>query len=311
MRSGVNERAAHVEQLASRIKAPSRFNVPLAPYTTFRVGGSAELFVEPRSEEEVLQLSCVLLDAAVPWTLLGGGSNVLIGDAGIRGVTVHLVGTLTRVLVRDDGRTVEAGAAANFARLTKTCMALGWPRSNGWVGTPGTVGGALVMNAGSRDGELGEVVQSVAVAVAGERVVLSRAACGFVYRNSAFPRLSIILSCQLGCAEADSSKASDIEGLAKVALQRRHSAQPKEHSAGSIFKNPPGDYAGRLIEQAGLKGMQEGGAIISPVHANFIVNLGTATAKDVVTLALQAQAAVQRQAGVVLEWEVKRIGEFL
>ena len=299
-----------VEKLSTRVKAECRANVPLANLCTFRIGGPADILAEPKNDAEALELVNALADLQIPWMVLGGGSNVLIGDGGIRGCVIKLAGTLNRVVISDDGKTVDVGAGANFAKLTKTCMALGWPRSNGWIGTPGTVGGALIMNAGSREGEVGECVNSVRVISDREVVELSREQCGFVYRNSTFPKQSLLLSVKLSCNNADSSQSEHIAELARLSLQRRHKTQPKEHSAGSIFKNPPGTFAGKLLEEAGLKGRHSGGALVSPTHANFIVNTGGATARDVVTLAEECQRVVLERTGIQLEWEVKRIGEF-
>ncbi|MEW5849022.1 MAG: UDP-N-acetylmuramate dehydrogenase [Myxococcota bacterium] len=299
-----------VDELVSRVKARCQKNASLAPLTTFRIGGPADVLVEPSDDDEVLQALRVIRELGVPFTMLGGGSNVLIGDGGIRGVTMRLTGKLSAVVTSENGKRVDVGAGASFAKLTKACMALGWPRSNGWVGTPGTVGGAFIMNAGSREGEVGEHVESIRLIDGDEVRVLTREQCGFAYRTSAFPKGSLLLGGVLRCNHADPGKAAEIQAMASASLKRRHASQPKEHGAGSIFKNPPGDYAGRLIEAAGLKGTREGGALISPVHANFIVNAGGATARDVVTLAERCQREVMAKSGVQLEWEVRRMGEF-
>ncbi|MBI5494234.1 MAG: UDP-N-acetylmuramate dehydrogenase [Deltaproteobacteria bacterium] len=298
------------DEYQARVKAPCRADVPLAPLTTFRIGGAADLVVEPRSEADAVEAVAVAAELAVPVTLLGGGSNVLVADRGVRGIVLRLAGRLSQVLVTDDGRRVDVGAGAPFPRLTKVCMALGWERSDGWVGTPGTVGGALVMNAGSREGEIGEVVESVRLIVDGHATTFIRAQCGFEYRKSAFPRGALILSAVLRCDSADPARAAYVEERGHQALLRRKRSQPREHSAGSIFKNPPGGSAGKLIEETGLKGARQGGAVISPVHANFIVNTGGATAADVVALAELARTRVRERTSVELEWEVRRIGEF-
>ncbi len=299
-----------VDAYVAACGAPTRLGVALAPFTTFRIGGPADVLVEPADEAQAVAAWNMAHHMGIPVTVLGGGSNVLIADAGVRGMVLRLSGRLSAIVVKDDGGAVDVGAGASFARLTKTCMGLGWPRSNGWVGTPGTVGGAFIMNAGSKLGEVGEVVESVRAVVDGAVTVLTRAQCGFAYRTSAFPKRSLLLGGTLRCANADPDLSTEIEKAATESLLRRKASQPKEHSAGSIFKNPPNDYAGRLIEACGLKGTQEGGARISPTHANFIVNVGGATAANVLALAARAQRDVAQQFGVALEWEVRRIGEF-
>jgi UDP-N-acetylmuramate dehydrogenase len=209
--------------------------------------------------------------------------------------------------------------------LTKTCIELGWPGAEGWIGTPGQVGGALLMNAGSREGEIGDVVESVILAEAGRTRLLDREACGFRYRSSAFQRRDlatddsiisedpetrrlVLTRAILRCDKSSIEKAGELDARAKELLERRHRSQPRLRSAGSLFKNPPGDFAGRLIEAAGLKGFQVGRAQVSPIHANFVVNLGGATAADVVAVADHVVAVVRERFGVALEWEVRRVG---
>ncbi len=186
----------------------------------------------------------------------------------------------------------------------------GWPSAVGWIGTPGQVGGALIMNAGTRDGEIGDVVIEVSAATADGVVRFDHQACGFAYRSSTFPSSAVLTAAILQCDGHRNEEAAVLDQRAKALLARRHATQPKARSAGSLFKNPPGDYAGRLIEECGLKGSSVGGAQISDVHANFFVNVGGATAADVVALAERAQHAVKEKFDVDLEWEVKRVGEF-
>lgn len=310
MRAVLSSSVTWADALIGQVSAPCKRHHALASFTTFRIGGPADVLAEPATEEQLAELIRACNQLGVAITLLGGGSNVLVGDGGIRGCVVKLGGSLASVVPEDGGRTVRAGAGAAFPVLTRMCMGLGWPGSNGWVGTPGTVGGALIMNAGSREGELGDVVKSVRLYLEDNIVELDRAACGFAYRTSGFPRGGILLSTVLHCPQADPDQAVAIQDQGKGSLSRRKQTQPRQHSAGSIFKNPPGQFAGKLIEDAGLKGTTCGGACISEVHANFIVNTGGATAKDVVTLATRAQQVVLEKTGVTLEWEVRRLGEF-
>lgn len=282
---------------------------PLAKRTTFGIGGPADVLVVASAEDEVVRVLRVAEQHGLPVFVLGGGSNLLVGDGGIRGFTLTLAGALADLKVLDDGLRIEVGAACSFARLTQRALELGWRPATGWFGTPGQVGGALVMNAGTRDGEVGDVVVEVRLATAAGLQRLPRAACGFGYRASAFPPGSALTSTLLQCDSHQSNEAEALKVMAQGLLTRRHATQPKLRSAGSLFKNPPGDFAGRLLEAAGLKGYRVGGAQISDVHANFVVNTGGATARDVVAVAEHARAVVKAKTGVELQWEVRRVGE--
>lgn len=282
---------------------------PMARHTTFGIGGPADVLVTATDEDQVARALAVSARHAVPLLVLGGGSNLLVGDGGIRGITLGLAGALAGLAVLEGGRRIEVGAGCAFPVLTKAALAHGWPPAVGWFGTPGQVGGALVMNAGTRHGEIGDVVSEARLVSAAGTERRPRSACGFGYRTSVFPPGSVLTSATLQC---DSHKSSEVEALTAMAhdqLNHRRATQPKQRSAGSVFKNPPGDFAGRLIEAAGLKGYVVGAARVSDVHANFIVNQGGATAHDVVTVAEHVRATVKDRLGVELEWEVRRVGD--
>jgi UDP-N-acetylmuramate dehydrogenase len=281
----------------------------LAKRTTFGIGGPADLLVVVREDEEVVRALAAAAAHGVPVFVLGGGSNILIGDRGIRGLVLTLSGALASLQVHEGGAAIHVGAGVSYPRLTRTALDLGWPSAIGWLGTPGQVGGALIMNAGTRHGEIGDVVAEVTGASAAGVARFNRSACGFAYRSSAFPARMVLTSAHLRCDNLKSDKAENLDAMAKDLLDRRHAGQPKLRSAGSIFKNPPGDFAGRLIEACGLKGFTVGRAQVSPVHANFVVNLGGARAADVVAVATHAQRVVKECLGVTLEWEVRRVGE--
>ena len=286
-----------------------KLNESLAPYTTFRIGGPADILVFPRNENELK----IVLDTAhrldLPTFILGGGSNLLISDLGIRGVVIQLVGEMETIRFSDDGKEIFVGAGVSFPKLTKVALDLGWEGALGWHGTPGLVGGALKMNAGGPLGEIGAVVEVVhGVSPLGTQV-FNRLDAGFRYRNSAFPSDAILTFAKLTYEGGDRAKAAALVEKSRELVARRKSTQPKQRSAGSMFKNPPGDFAGRLIEAAGLKGTRIGDAQISEVHANFLINLGRATASDVYQLSQLAHETVYKQTGVVLEYEVKLVGE--
>ncbi|OGQ18099.1 MAG: UDP-N-acetylenolpyruvoylglucosamine reductase [Deltaproteobacteria bacterium RBG_16_71_12] len=288
---------------------PVQRDEPMARHTTLGIGGPADALVTAADEASVTRVLAAAARHGVPLFVLGGGSNLLVGDGGIRGITLTLAGALAELVVLEEGRRIEVGAAASFPRLAQVALSQGWPPAVGWFGTPGQVGGALVMNAGTRQGEIGDVVSEVRLASADGTERRLRPACGFGYRTSAFPPGAVLTSAVLQC---DSHKSSEVEALTVMAheqLNRRRATQPKQRSAGSIFKNPPGDFAGRLVEAAGLKGYAVGGASISDVHANFIVNTGGAVARDVVAVAEHARTVVRDRFGVELEWEVRRVGE--
>lgn len=283
----------------------------LARRTTFGIGGPADLLLIARDESEVVRALAAAAQHGVPVFVLGGGSNLLVGDGGIRGLVLTLSGALASLQVLEGGAAIHVGAGVTYPRLTRTALDLGWPSAVGWMGTPGQVGGALIMNAGTRHGELGDVVVEVRGASAAGVHHFDRLACGFAYRSSAFPPKTVLTSAQLRCDTRKTDESEGLDTMAKDLLHRRHASQPKLRSAGSIFKNPPGDFAGRLIEACGLKGFTVGRAQVSPVHANFVVNLGGALAADVVAVATHAQALVVERFGVKLEWEVRRVGEHL
>jgi UDP-N-acetylmuramate dehydrogenase len=305
-------------------------DVVLAKRTTFGIGGPADVLVRASSDAQVQAVLTAIAALDVPLFVLGGGSNLLVGDGGIRGVVLTLGGDLAALSIEDDGRRIVVGCGCTFPRLTRTALDLGWPGAVGWLGTPGQVGGAILMNAGSRWGEIGSDVVEVSAVDAGGTHQFDREACAFGYRTSVFQRRGVggaeldasITSADqesrrfvltrviLKCDNASSEKAQELDATAKELLARRHRTQPRLRSAGSLFKNPPGDFAGRLIEAAGLKGFTVGRAQVSEVHANFIVNLGGATANDVVAVAAHVQAMVQRTSGVTLSWEVRRVGVF-
>lgn len=315
----MNLTPAHLNDAAAAIAAQGvevRTDELLAKRTTFGIGGPADLFVIATDEAHVVSALRVARDHKLPLFVLGGGSNLLVGDGGIRGMVLTLSGALASLTVLDGGAAIHAGAGVTYPRLTRTALDLGWTPAVGWMGTPGQVGGALIMNAGTRHGEIGDVVVEVRGATAEGPSTFDRAACGFTYRNSHFQERAsdanasrlVLTSTTLRCDSRKTDETEQLDAMAKDLLHRRHASQPKLRSAGSIFKNPPNDFAGRLIEAAGLKGFTVGRAQVSPVHANFVVNLGGASAADVVAVAAHAQTKVRDQFGVTLEWEVRRVG---
>ena len=278
---------------------------PLRKHTSWRVGGPADLFCEPPTIEELRALLATLpRDLPLYW--IGLGSNLLVRDGGIRGAVIA-TGSLPKDLERLDETRVRAGAGLPCALLAKACVRWRLGPAAFFAGIPGSVGGALAMNAGAFGGETWANVESVAtIDRAGELRTRARGEFAVAYRSVQGPAGEWFLGSTWQLREDTVSSAASLKAMLGV----RNATQPlRVPSCGSVFRNPPGNFAGRLIEQAGLKGLRVGGAVVSEKHANFIVNTGNATAADIENLIEQVRAAVARHAGVLLELEVRVLGE--
>lgn len=280
----------------------------LAPYTTLHIGGPAQYLAFPKNQDELASLLQEAKSRDMPIYLLGGGSNLLISDHGVRGLVIRLTGDFSKIEIAPLGNKVWVGTAFSFPKLTRLCLELGWEKALGWSGVPGLVGGALKMNAGTRMGEIGELVVQVEAVTPANKLVLNHDKMGFAYRHTSFPTDAILCRAELVYENAGEAKKTELLIKASELAKTRKATQPKQRSAGSMFKNPPGDYAGRLIEACGLKGTKIGGASISNIHANFMVNASGATAKEMLELSELAQKRVYDQFGIELEFEVKRWG---
>jgi UDP-N-acetylmuramate dehydrogenase len=280
---------------------------PMSKHSTFKIGGNADFFVMPSSIEEVQSIFKISRECDVPVTVLGNGSNILVSDNGIAGIVCSFGSPFSYIKPQND--KVAVGAGTILGAVSK------WAGENSFtgmefaVGIPGSVGGAVFMNAGAYDGEMKNVVTGVtAVSFDGNIFHYDANQLGFAYRHSIFQDnnqiiCEIELSLEKGNQEEISSKMKDF-------TQRRIQKQPLEFpSAGSTFKRPEGYFAGTLIEQTGLKGFRIGGAEVSPKHAGFIVNTGVATAADILGLIRRVQETVLQKDGVRLELEVRVVGE--
>ena len=278
---------------------------PMHKHTSWRVGGPADLFYAPTTIDELRRILADL-PAATPVHWLGLGSNLLVRDGGIRGAVIA-TGSLARELERLDERRVRASAGLACMLLAKRCVRWQLGPAAFFAGIPGTVGGALAMNAGAFGGETWTHVESVTTVDRGGEVrERSRAEFEISYRTVRGPANEWFLGATF---RFDHDASSSMDAI-KALLARRNAAQPLGvPSCGSVFRNPPGDFAGRLIEQAGMKGLKRGGAMVSDKHANFILNVADATAADIEALIGEVRAAVQRTSGVLLEPEVRVIGE--
>lgn len=280
---------------------------PMTKHTSFHIGGPAELMAQPQSEAELQSLLLKAAEAAVPVTLVGNGSNLLVRDKGIRGLVIKLGSMLRDIKV--SGNVLTFGSGVSLAQASKKAAELGLSGMEFAVGIPGSIGGAVYMNAGAYDGEMAKVVKSVRVMdAAGEVSELSAGELDFAYRHSALQGsdkivTSVTVELAAGDKQAIAEKMADFSN-------RRITKQPLElPSAGSMFKRPPGYFAGTLIDQTGLKGYTVGGAQVSTKHAGFVVNIGGATAADVLQLISDVQAKVFAAHGVHLEPEVLVLGE--
>jgi UDP-N-acetylmuramate dehydrogenase len=283
------------------------FDEPLGPFTWFRVGGPADLVFLPQDEDDLAQF-LQGLDPAAPVIPLGVGSNTLVRDGGVEGVVVRLGKGFAKVEPRGDNR-IYAGAAVLDAVLAREAAKAGIAGLEFFRGVPGSIGGALTMNAGCYGAETQDVlVEAYAVTRAGERITLSKADLGYSYRRSARAAAEpLIFTGALFEGTPDAPAA--IEARMAEITARREASQPiREKTGGSTFKNPPGQSSWRLIDQAGWRGKLFGGAMFSPLHANFLINTGEASAADLEGLGEAVRADVNAKFGVELDWEIKRIG---
>ncbi len=286
------------------------FQADMREFTTLKVGGPADALVEPASPSEVERLIDWCMHNGVPWVVVGGGSNLVVRDGGIRGVVVRLGSAMGSFWVQDSGKValVRVQAGCPLKRLLREAVRRGWKGMEFLAGIPGRLGGAVAMNAGTSQEGIGNLVQEVKWFDPDMGLVSrSREHLRFGYRSLSLPQRSILLEVTLALGLG---KTTEVREQIRAQMRRRQASQPLgKPSAGSIFKNPPGDFAGRLIEQAGLKGLTRGGAVVSQKHANFILNKGGARAVDIVGLIKEIQEKVLEQSRVYLEPEVRIVGE--
>ncbi len=280
---------------------------PMKQHTTFRVGGPADVLVTP-SAEELPEIVALCQKFGVPYYIVGNGSNLLVGDKGIRGVVIEMTSRMGDIVC--EGETVIAGAGASLGRVAAKAAEEGLTGIEFAAGIPGTVGGAVVMNAGAYGGEMKDIITSVLVMDEfGEKKELSARELDFSYRHSCIPEkryivLRITMRLRKGCTDEIRAKMSELREM-------RISKQPLEYpSAGSTFKRPEGYFAGKLIMDAGLRGFQVGGAQVAEKHCGFVINKDNASAADIYRLMQEVTAKVEAEFGVTLEPEVKMLGEF-
>ena len=280
---------------------------PMSRHTTFRVGGPADFFVTPKAKEEVRDVIRICKEAGMPYYIIGNGSNLLVSDAGYRGVIVQIYKEMKEVTV--EGDLVKAQAGALLSGIAAKALEAELSGFEFASGIPGTIGGACVMNAGAYGGEMKDVLESVTVLTGeGKIIELGRNELELGYRTSVIAKKGyIVLGAALKLERGDGEK---IKTYMDELKEKRVTKQPLEYpSAGSTFKRPEGYFAGKLIEDAGLRGFQVGGAQVSEKHCGFVINRDHATAADIMELMRQVQIRVKENSGVDLEPEVKRLGD--
>ena len=296
----VAELKSRLPQLRGRLLA----NQNLAELTWFRVGGPAQVLFMPEDEND---LAYVLrnLPSEIPVSVLGAGSNTIVRDGGIEGVVVRLGRGFNEVSV-EEGNRVRAGTAALDLMVARAAQKAGIAGLSFLSGIPGTIGGALRMNGGAYGGETKDILlEARGVDRAGNLLTYSNADMGFAYRRCGVPDDVIFTSALLQGRPGDANAiAVEMDNI----KQKREASQPRNRTGGSTFKNPPGQSAWKLVDDAGCRGLRVGDAQVSELHSNFLINLGHATAADIETLGETVRARVKEKSGVDLEWEIKRVG---
>ncbi|HEX2183273.1 MAG TPA: UDP-N-acetylmuramate dehydrogenase [Rubrobacteraceae bacterium] len=289
-----------------RLFPSAKFDEPLKRYTAWKIGGPADALLEPRDADELVEVVRRAREHGVPVTVLGGGTNVLVRDGGIRGLTIRLAKALTGVEIED--RSVVAEAGVLYPVLANATAGRGLAGLEFATGIPGTVGGAVYMNAGAYGGETKDVLDWADVLGDGEVVRMGNAELELSYRRSVLQdhphRVVLRAGYTLEPGDPDELKARIKEFRAQ-----RMTGSPNRPSCGSTFKRPPGDFPGRVIEAAGLKGTRVGNIEVSPVHANYLVNLGGGTAEEALELIGLVKEKVRERLGIELEEEVRVVGE--
>jgi UDP-N-acetylmuramate dehydrogenase len=293
----------NIDDIRKHFRGQIRLGEPLSRYTSFRVGGPADYFLEPADKEDVAAIIAFLKREGVPWLVIGKGSNMLVSDKGVRGAVLNFEHGLDQM--RSEKGLVAVDAGVTIARFVDFCVQQGLQGVEMLPGIPGTVGGGVMMNAGAYGGEISDHLVDVEVLRDGAIIRVPKAEAGFRYRRSGFGE-DIILGATFSLEPGDKD---EIMKRRKELMMKRNRAQPVNFpNSGSMYKNPPGNFAAKLLDEAGMKGTRAGGAQISDRHANFIVNLGDATANDIIELIKLSRKSVREKFGITLELEVKLVG---
>lgn len=282
-------------------------NEPMSRHTTFRIGGPCDFYIEVKTIIELKQLIKLCIKKKIPYQIIGFGSNILIKDKGVKGMVIRLKGDLSDLNFKLQKKSAVAGGGCALQLFVKKCADNGLSGAESLVGIPGTVGGAVIMNAGTKEGYIGSLIKSVTLMnEKGKMKKMGKKSLKFSYKSSNIPLKNIIISAEFLLKKRN--KSNIIKNLNKL-MHHRVKTQPLGfYNAGCIFKNPAGDYAACLIDEAGLKDASVGGAVVSKLHANFINNTGTATAGDVLKLIAKIQKKVKKKFNKNLELEIKVMG---
>lgn len=292
-----------LSEIKEFFKGKISLNESLAQFTTFRIGGVADYYIEPADADDLLKMLVYLNENQMPYYVMGNGSNILICDEGIRGVVINL--EMGFGYLKHEKGFIIAGAGSKIARFVEFCIQNNYAGVEMLAGIPATIGGTLIMNAGCYGGEISTYVTDVTIIRNMQIKKLSREECRFVYRNSGL-KDSVILEARFKLPAGDSAELSERRN---ELMKHRNGSQPVEiPNAGCVFKNPKGNFAAKLIEECGLKGKAIGGAMVSTKHANFIVNYDKATADDVIELIRLIKRTVKEKTGYELEMEIKLVG---
>ncbi len=301
-----------LDLIQETVQGRTVLNAPMRDLTTLRVGGPADLLIYPADREDLFRAVSFLTERELPCFPMGNGSNLVVRDAGIRGAVLNLNEGFTGIELRegaDGSPTIYAGAGLALRRLVRWSVDQGVAGFENLTGIPGVLGGALAMNAGAWGSSIGErVLELEAVDPTGRAHVFDRETLHFEYRSLELPKGYVITGALL---QGDRADREEVKARAQQFHKRRRESQPtQEPSAGSIFKNPPGRSAGQMIEECGLKGVRVGEAEVSRIHANFIINVGAATASQVVALIGMIQERVYVKFKIKLEPEVRIVGDW-
>jgi UDP-N-acetylmuramate dehydrogenase len=293
----------YLDQLTKSFKGEIRLNELLAPYTSLKLGGPADVFLMPKDKQDVIEAVKWIKQYNLNYYVLGFGTNLLVSDAGFRGVVIHLSNSLDKIEIAQNSVYAEAGVSLPLLVLETLKHGLGGMEMLG--GVPGTLGGAVIMNAGAYGGEIFDVIKKVEIVRGTDFQILAKKEIHFEYRKTNLDK-DIVIAAHF---ELKPGNKEELLDKRKEMLKKRRDSQPLElPNAGSIFKNPQGHFAGVLIEKCGLKGYRVGGVSVSEKHANFLVNDQNGTSSDMMILIDHVKKTVREQCSVELEMEVKKLG---
>lgn len=293
------------QELGQKLKEGVKVNEPMSLHTSWQVGGPADYFLCPADLDELIEIVRFRKKYDLPLYVLGNGTNLLVRDGGIRGMVVNIGSAFC--YINQEGENLVAGSGTPMTYLARSAAERGLSGLEFCVGIPGSAGGAIIMNAGSFGGYIGEWVQSVKLVTCDAEILnLARDELSFSYRTSNLPGRGIVVEAVLQLKQGDSEESLK---MMEHFLSERKQRHPDLPSAGSVFRNHPNQPAGKIIEETGCKGMKSGGAEVSCKHANFIVNTGEASAVDIIELIGRVKRMVQEDCGLELQPEVKIIGE--